>query len=160
MTFSLWEQRLKGAVITAVSCGLVALLFGVRPPGSALIAVTGATLWSLTTIGPTDTGRAFPVVFLSRAHGARPELSRLHTGNDRLLKRLRVLAVNRLADVGIDAFESSDSARVTEALGPLAHRLLLSGEPPSPRRSDIARCVAAVEHLATLRDPEPLSPHS
>lgn len=152
MTSSLWEQRLKGAAIAAAICGLLALLFGVPLLGSVIVAGSTATLWALTTVGPTDSGRRFPRVFASRAHGARPELSRLHTGTDRMLRKLRVLALNRLADLGIDPFDAADTEKARKALGTHAYRLLISGEPPPPRRGDIARCVDAVEGLALLRD--------
>lgn len=146
-----------GVVVTATVVGGVAWFFGVDLLHALLLAMATATLGGLLLLLKIDGTDGWPLHDdTGHDQGARREVARLSwslSGESRVerrsVRRLRELALGRLAEQGLDLDDRADEAECRRLLGDLAYDTVAPDQRNPPHYRDFVHTLSAVERLRT-----------
>jgi hypothetical protein len=152
---------LAWTVILALVLGVGGYLIGLPWPLAALLAGAVGVAGAALTIGGTVRDDRLPESQLDLRHGARREIKQLSwsIGGSRTrldepaVRRLRRLAVARLAAHGVNLDDPRQQPQAEALLGRTAYRVL--SVPSAQHASVLMRCVAALDRLDARPGPSP-----
>lgn len=150
------------SAVLAIGAGLLVWIVGVPWLQSVLVASVALTAGVGNTFRPFAFEPVWPDRIEQRRHGTRREVARLASSlsarerdvSASIVARLRGLAEQRLARVGIDVHDPGDEAAARQALGTTVHARLFGDLDARARHVEFLRCLDAVERLA----PSPTAP--
>jgi hypothetical protein len=146
---------LTWTILLALVFGVGGYLIGLPGPIATLLAAAVGVAGAALSIGGTVRDDRLPVPQIDLRHGARREIKQLswnisgqrHRLDEPAVRRLRGIAVARLAALGVDLDDPRHQAQAEALLGRSVYRVLSA--PSAQPASVLLRCVAALDRLET-----------